>query len=45
MAVADGNKDGKVSLDEVIKSAGDYGAKTEDFFEVQSWDLLTYLCM
>jgi Ca2+-binding EF-hand superfamily protein len=33
MEVADDNKDGKVSLNEVIKNAGEYGAKTEDFFE------------
>jgi hypothetical protein len=37
--MADDSKDGKLSLNEVIKNADKFGAKTEDFFEDQ--DLLS----
>jgi Ca2+-binding EF-hand superfamily protein len=37
--MADDNKDGDISLNEVISNADKFGAKTEDFFEDQ--DLLT----
>jgi Ca2+-binding EF-hand superfamily protein len=38
ISMADDNKDDKLSLNEVIKNADKFGAKTEDFFEDQ--DLL-----
>jgi hypothetical protein len=39
MGPHDDSKDGKLSLNEVIKNADKFGAKTEDFFEDQ--DLLS----